>query len=65
MDGYVEAPGQTSLLKMSKIVVDPIGPDLTLPPHSLVAPTRPPRSQLYTAVVEQYQVHEDDSEGGH
>ena len=42
MNGYTEAPGQTSLLKMSKVVVRPIGPDPTLFPHSLVAPTPPP-----------------------
>ena len=32
MNGYAEAPGQTSLLKMSKIVVKPIGPESTLTP---------------------------------
>ena len=33
MNYYEEAPGQTSLLKMSKIVVEPIGTDPTLIPH--------------------------------
>ena len=42
MNYYEEAPGQTSLLKMSKIVVEPIGTDPTLIPHSLVVPTCPP-----------------------
>ena len=42
MNGYVKAPGQTSLLKISKIIVKPIWPDPTLIPHSLVAPALPP-----------------------
>ena len=41
MNGYAETPGHTSLLKMCKIVVDPIGPEPTLLPHSPVAPTCP------------------------
>ena len=40
--GYVEAPGQTSLLKMSKTSVDPIKPEPTLLPYSLVEPPLPP-----------------------
>ena len=43
MNGYTEAPGQTSLLKISKIVVDPIGSDPTLLPNSLFVPTHPPQ----------------------
>ena len=52
MNGYAEAPGQTSLLKMSKIVVEKILPDPTLPPHSLVAPAHLPHYRLCVAVVE-------------
>ena len=52
MNGYVEAPTQTSLLKISKMVANLIGPDLTLLPHSLVAPTHPPWSQFRAEVLE-------------
>ena len=36
MNSHAEAPGQTSLLKMSKMVVKTIGYDLILIPYSLV-----------------------------
>ena len=65
MNGYAEALGQKSLLKISKIVVEPIGPDPTLLSHSLVSPNHPPRSQFRSMVVEIYQFHEDNLEGGH
>ena len=54
MNSYAKDPGQTSLLKMSKVVFRPIGPDPKLFTHSLVAPTPPPypRSQFRVAVVE-------------
>ena len=65
MNGYAEDPGQTLLLKISKIVVKKIFPNLTLLAHSLVSPNHPPRSQFRSMVVEIYQCHEDDLEGGH
>ena len=42
INGYVEAPGKTPLLKMSKIVVGPIGYDPKLLIHSLFAPPHLP-----------------------
>ena len=41
MNSYAKDPGQTSLLKMSKISVEPIGPNPTLLTHYLVVPTHP------------------------
>ena len=52
INGYTEAPGRASLLKMSEKVVKTIVPDPALIPHSLVEPTHPLWSQLRTSVAE-------------